>query len=289
MSKKTIKWLTNILLIVFIVIFLVSGFLLVQYFWNSHKEQGKFDDLANLVEDIPTEPVSAEPPATGPTDPNAPTAPAKPAGPALITVKNPETGEDVQILPQYAKAYERNPDMIGWMKMEGTKINYPVMYAPEKKDYYLHRNFDRESSAHGCFYVREACDPLRPSDNVTIYGHNMRDGSMMAALHKLESRDFWEDHPILTFDTLEGHYEYEIFSVFVTSATENKGFPYHLFVDAMNEAQFDQYVQTCKDLALYDTGITPEYGDKLITLSTCDYTVENGRLVAVARRLDPMN
>ncbi len=268
----------NILLVIFLVIFLVSGFFLARYFIHSHQSQSEFNELAEMVS-------QAQEQTPAPSAPNDPSGESVPAAPETVTITHPRTGEQMEILKQYAEVFNRNSDLVGWMTLEGTKINYPVMQTPDSKDYYLHRNFDKEYSAHGCFYVQENCDVFAPSDNLTIYGHNMKDGTMMKPLHGYEKKSFWEEHPVIRFDTLTEQHEYEVFAAFVTSATKNQGFAYNQFVDAGNEAQFEQFVFKCKDLSFYDTGITPKYGDKLITLSTCDYTVNNGRLVVVARQI----
>lgn len=272
--KKNV--ILNILLVIFVLIFLVSGFFLVRYFLNSRKSQNDFNELANMVSEAQVQ--------TQPQDADEPDA-SQPAAPEMVTVTNPRTGEEMEILKQYAEIFNLNSDLVGWMRLDGTKINYPVMQTPDEKDYYLHRNFDREYSTHGCFYVQENGDVFAPSDNLTIYGHNMKDGTMMHALHGYKKEDFWKEHPVIQFDTLFAHHEYEVFAAFVTTANKGEGFAYNHFVDAGNEAQFEQFVFKCKDLSFYDTGITPQYGDKLITLSTCDYTVSNGRMVVVARQI----
>ena len=177
-----------------------------------------------------------------------------------------------------------NSHMVGWIKIDGTDISYPVMQTPKEKDYYLYRNFDRQHSSHGSIYVREECDVWRPSDNVVIYGHRMKDGSMFENLIKFERESFWEEYPEIRFDTIYEEHTYKVFAVFKTTATVDKGFKYHNFLEAANEKDFDDFVQTCKSLSLYETGITPQYGDKLITLSTCEYSQVNGRLVVVAVR-----
>ena len=277
MSKRAKNVLYNILLTVCIAVFAVSAFFLVRYVLESRKSQGRFDELAQMATRPPQSP--SEPAGTDPS------AASEKEYPGCEMVIDPKTGEEIPVLYEYVELFKQNFDLVGWMQIEDTKLNYPVMQTPGKKDYYLRRDFDKEHSSHGSLYVRGLCDVFAPSDNLTIYGHNMRDGSMFAVLHKYESKEFWQDHPIVIFSTLSERHEYEIFSVFKTSATEGKGFPYHLFVDAFHEQQFDDYVQTCKELSMYDTEITPVYGDKLITLSTCDYTQENGRLVVVARRL----
>ena len=114
----------------------------------------------------------------------------------------------------------------------------------------------------------------------------MNDGSMLADLKKFQNKSYWESHPIVIFDTLTEHHTYQVFSVFKTSAAQNAGCAYHLFADAEGKEDFNNFIKTCKNLAFYDTGITPVYGDKIICLSTCEYTVENGRLVLAAVRVD---
>jgi sortase B len=174
---------------------------------------------------------------------------------------------------------------VGWIKMEGTQMDYPVMQTPDEPNYYLYRSFDKKDSARGSIYAREVCDLSEPSDNITIFGHNMADGSMFACLNNYVHKYNWDKNSLIFFDTLYEYHTYKIFAVFKTSANIGQGFSYHQFVDAENAAEFDEFVSTCKKLSFYDTGITPVYGDKLICLSTCEYTLDNGRLVVAAVRI----
>ena len=113
----------------------------------------------------------------------------------------------------------------------------------------------------------------------------MKDGSMFACLHNYTKKEYWEDNKLILFNTMYEYHTYKIFAVFKTTATLGKGFSYHKFVDAADEAAFNEFVSTCKKLSFYDTGIAPVYGDQLICLSTCEYTLDNGRLVVCARRV----
>ncbi len=189
------------------------------------------------------------------------------------------------IIKEYALMYALNNDMVGWIEIPGTTIDYPVVQSPYQSNFYLRRNFYKEKATCGTIYVREKCDVSVPSDNVTIYGHKMRNGTMFADLHKYKEKCFWEDNSLVYFDTLYEYHTYEIFAVFSSTADLSKGFSYHTFDDAKDAAEFDEFVKTCKDLSLYDTGITPQYGEKLITLSTCDKSIDDGRFVVVARRI----
>ncbi len=277
-------WLRTVLISVFAVIFLVSAGMLIGYFAESMKQQDSFDALANIVQQArPTQPpVSDDTTAPGETkDVSTPTEPVSP----WVEVTDPETGEIVSILPDYAEIYKINNDVAGWLVIEDTKINYPVMHYPSYPDYYLYRNFYKDYSGHGSLYAREECDINTPSDNITIYGHHMKDGSMFSALTKYSDKSFYDTHRYITFDTLTEHHTYQVFAVFITTATVGHGFAYHDFING-SEEEFNQFVKTCKRLSLYDTDITPVYGDKMITLSTCEYTQVNGRFVVVAVRID---
>jgi sortase B len=264
--KKVLYIVTIVLLLA---VFCFSGFQVVNYFLESKEQAAQFDELAALKDK-----------ATEATEAIKETKPAE-------TVEDTEPTEETEpvMLPEYAELYEMNQDLAGWMKIEGTEIDYPVMHTPGNTDYYLKRNFFGEESARGCLYAREECDLSEPSDNVTIYGHNMMDGSMFNNLLRYDEKKAWEKNSIIQFDTLYEKHEYEIFAVFKTTASIGEGFSYHQFVDAQSEEEFDKFIATCKQLAFYDTGITPEYGDKVICLSTCEYTLVNGRFVVCAVRI----
>lgn len=271
------KWMYNMLICVFAAVFLISGAMLIWY-WMDSKEQGQqYDDLAALVEQAR--------PTVSQAEGSEPTGPAAEPESPWITVNDPETGEQVTLLPEYAQLYTMNNDLVGWIQIPGTKLNYPVMQTPDSPDYYLKRNFQKKKNAHGCIYAKEECD-LSVSDNITLYGHYMNDGSMFAPLGKYKKKSYWEKHPTIQFDTLTQRNTYEIFAVLVTTASEGKGFRYHTFIQAESQQEYDEFVSQCKKLSLYDTGITPQYGDRLITLSTCEYSRTNGRLVVVARLIN---
>lgn len=278
MNKQKIIYI--VLLVVLLIVFAVSAVYVVSYFLEGQKQQEQFDELANIVDSIRTETNDS----TQPTTPGANSGTTEPT-----EVETTPDGETVPteptMLPEYAALYELNSDIVGWIKIDGTVINYPVMQTPDSIDFYLKRNFNKENSERGCIYVREQCDVNEPSDNLTIYGHNMNDGSMFHSLKSYQTKSYWESNNIIVFDTLYERHTYQIFAVFKTTASVNQGFTYHLFVDAEDEADFNDFIATCKELSFYDTGITPVYGDKIICLSTCEYTQHNGRLVVAAVRI----
>ena len=153
-------------------------------------------------------------------------------------------------------------------------------------DYYLQRDLDGKTNKAGSLYIQAYYNKSDLSDPMTvIYGHNMADGSMFHSLMSYTEKSAWDYNSLIFFDTLKERHIYKIFAVFKTSANAGKGFSYHQFVDAQNETEFNDFVTNCKNLSFYDTGITPKYGDKIICLSTCEYTLNNGRLVVAAVRI----
>lgn len=186
-------------------------------------------------------------------------------------------------LPQYQALYTQNSDLAGWIQIDETNINYPVMQSKQDPDFYLKHNFEKADSPHGCPYVQANCDLQTPSDNILVYGHNMKDGTMFSDLLQYKRESFWEQHRIIQFDTLTAQAEYTVMAVFRGEAEDL--FAYYQCTDAETPQEFASYVDACKDAALYETGVTATYGDRLLTLSTCDDSGKNSRMVVVAKRI----
>ena len=217
-----------------------------------HRQEEIFDELAETAEETPI-------------------------------VESAPDGEE-ETLSNFETLLRKNSDMVGWISVSGTNINYPVMQTKNSPNYYLKRNFNKEYSDLGVPYVQENCD-LAISDNIIIYGHHIKGGKMFGSLDKFTSKNFYEKHKMIQFNTLSEQSQYQIIAVFKTVAYSASGFRYYDFVNAEDKADFNAYVSRCKELALYDTGVTAKYGDGLLTLSTCKRFAENGRLVVVAKKI----
>ena len=200
--------------------------------------------------------------------------------------KQPEISLQSSVQPSSRNLYLENADMVGWIQIEGTSIDYPVMQTPADPNYYLKHDFEKRYTDYGCPFMQADCDAIAPSDNLIIYGHNMKDGSMFADLDKYGSKDFWQAHKTVWFDTALGSCAYEIFAVIHTTvqADATDAFPFYRLVNAAAPEEFADYVSACQARALYDTGISAEYGDKLLTLSTCDNITDDGRLIVIANK-----
>ncbi|MBQ8621458.1 MAG: class B sortase [Oscillospiraceae bacterium] len=212
--------------------------------------------------DAPIDP-STEPPTDAPTDPPK------------------------EMMESMAELYAQNDDIVGWIKIEGTKIDYPVMHTPDEEDKYIHLSFEGKYSFGGVPYIKEECSLDPESDNLIFYGHNMNNGTMFQNLMNYKKENYWKEHPTISFTTLYEERTYEILAVLEDRIYSNDEdvFKFYDFIDAEDEAEYNEAIQYFKDNALYDTGVDAEYGDQLITLVTCAYHVKNGRMVVVAREV----
>lgn len=196
--------------------------------------------------------------------------------------KEKEESEIIENVVNIKELYKINNDIVGWIKIENTNINYPVMQTKESPNYYLKRNFYKQYSDFGTPYMSENCN-TETSDNLIIYAHNMNGKRMFGELENYKIKEYYNNHQIINFYTMQENAKYEIISVFKTVAYT--GFEYYKFYYAQDKGEFDTFINKCKELSFYDTGKTAKYGDKLITLSTCEYSNKNGRLVIVARKI----
>ena len=216
----------------------------------------------------------------------------------ISSAKEKQTNEDVrdlknngtkvaEVLDEYAGVYAENQDTIGWLKIDGTAIDYVVMYAPDEIEKYLRTDFYGNHATGGCLFVDEYCD-IDTSDNLIIYGHNMHNGTMFADLLKYESEDFGLEHRTIHFDTIYEKHDYELVAAIYTDldGDEETGFRYYEYVGANDEESFEKYCDFIEKNRLYDTGVTLRPGDRILTLSTCSYHSDDGRFILVARRLD---
>ena len=200
----------------------------------------------------------------------------------------PDAGKTMTFKEKYETLLKENSDMIGWIKIEDTVIDYPVMLTPNNEEYYLRLDFNKEYSWRGTPFLNKEADIENISDNMIIYAHNMDDGTMFHDLEKFRDVNFYQEHKTFTFDTIYHNGTYEIVAIFKTvdDPSHELYIDYYRFFNIQDETVFNQQIQKYKQMAFYDTGVTPEFGDKLLTLSTCEYSNKNGRLVLVARKVE---
>lgn len=255
-KKKRSSWGYTLAMIFFAAVFLVSGGLLVKRYLDDRKTENEFADLQSMID------TSATPaPAAGEsTNPNG---------------------------AKFAALREKNADFIGWVSIEGTSLDFPVMYAPNNKDFYLRHDFNQQYSIYGVPYLDEktTLGANAESENLIIYGHNMKTGTIFGCLTEYKKASYYQEHPYVEFDTVYGDAKYEVFAAFAIDVVDDTSFVYNQYVD-MDEDTYNAYVDEVITRSAVDSGIRPAYGEQLLTLSTCEYSTENGRFVVVARRVD---
>ena len=190
------------------------------------------------------------------------------------------------VLDDYKTLYEKNKKLIGWLKIDDTIIDYPVMQTSDNK-YYLEHNFNQEYDKNGSLFLDCSCSVYPRSTNLIIYGHHMKSGQMFGQLQKYAKESYYEKHTTIQFDTIYEKGTYEIMYVFRSQVynEDDLVFKYYQFINANSETEFDSYMEEMAALSLYDTGVTASYGDSLLTLSTCDNSQKDGRFVVVAKKV----
>lgn len=197
------------------------------------------------------------------------------------------TSEDMpEILDEYKTLFEKNKKLIGWLKIDDTIIDYPVMQTSDNK-YYLEHNFNQEYDKNGSLFLDCSCSVYPRSTNLIIYGHHMKSGQMFGQLQKYAKESYYEKHKEIQFDTIYEKGTYEIMYVFRSQVynEDDLVFKYYQFINANSGTEFQSYMEEMKKLSLYDTGVTAGYGDSLLTLSTCDNSQKDGRFVVVAKKI----
>ncbi|MCR5672378.1 MAG: class B sortase [Lachnospiraceae bacterium] len=194
--------------------------------------------------------------------------------------------EAPDILDDYVTLYNNNKSLVGWVRIEDTLIDYPVMQSPNE-DYYLDHNFNQEKDNNGSIFIDSDCSIWPRSQNIIMYGHNMKSGKMFGDLKKYKNEEFAKEHPYIYFDTLYNKGKYQVMYVFGDNVYDEVevAFKYYQFINANSREEWDSAMHDMSEKSMYETGVTATYGDDIITLSTCDYEKDAERFVVVAKRV----
>lgn len=264
------KRIINILMIICLITAVSCGGYLAYYYYTSNKSESDVSELRNRMKDdveSDTEDTSDK------------------KGPEMVLI------DGVYVQKKFEDLYRSNHDFVGWININDTNVDYPVMYTPndnEGGEHYIHKDFEENYSAAGLPFIDENCDLLLPTDNIIVYGHNMNSGKMFHDILQYDNEEFYNSHKTFTFDSIYGDGVYEVVAMFYSQIypDESNEFKYYQFVNAGDEKEFMDYINNIRKLSVRDTGVDVKYGDKLITLSTCAYHVKDGRFAVVARKLE---
>lgn len=242
MKKSKRRWLNFMITICFIIFAVVLCYLIYNFNIDS-QDQKQFDDMAQT-----------------------------------ITIEE-STDENADSDSGITDLINRNPDCIGWIRISGTKIDYPVMQTKSNPQYYLRRDFNKQYSYLGTPFMDSRCD-ANYDNNLIVYGHNMRDGKMFAELLKYRDKAYFKEHNIIHFITPNGVQEYEVVAIIKVENDDD----WYGYTCQTDKESFSNLISHIKNKPLYFTQDEIQYGDHFLTLSTCEYSQTNGRLIVIAKR-----
>ncbi len=263
----------------FIILIILSVYSIASYYFDTYKTKKEIALLQKYITTNISENIIDNNTPTNETTPQNTTNEAINTTPQIVKTERMLKVEELK---------KQNPDIIGWIEIENTDINYPVLQCSDNT-YYINHNYKKEKSKNGAIFLDKDYNWDLPSTNLLIYGHNMKNNTMFQHLLKYENKSFFTEHPIIKFSTVDEDSIYEIISVFKSKVyyqSEQNVFRYYYFINATSENDFNDYIQNVKKASLYDTEKTAVYGDKLMTLSTCSYHTKDGRFVVVAKKIN---
>lgn len=252
------KIIKRVALCIVITIFLYSGYHLAQYLYDGYVSNKLNERMKQQYENV--QKVQQD----------------------LNNVAQGELTEQ-QLKQQYRERFDQlleiNSDIVGWISIENTGINYPVVQSSDN-DYYLNHNVEKQSSTRGSIFMDYRNKDVNEDIHTVIYGHHMKDGSMFGELSKYKDAAYYKEHNTITFEGLDGSTKWQIFSVYIYSP-EDQFFEYE-FAD---EQQYSTYLDKIIKKSRYDTGVEVTSEDQLLTLVTCTYEVTDARFIIHAKRV----
>ncbi len=267
---KFTKKLRYLLLTVFVVIFMTSLFSLLNYFCNSYSENKMFTTLREEVNKSKNEKI---------TDIKSVTL-----FPKILTKEFFQESSIIQ--EKYMSLYEQNSDLAGWIKINDTSIDYPVMFTPNNPQFYLRRAFDKSNTLSGTPFIGKGCTIKPISDNIIIYGHNMKNNTMFSDLLKYKDEKYCNEHSKVQFDTIFAQGNYEIIWAFYTDVSnDNNHFMFYKYQD-LSGIKRKEFTDKCQELSIYKKTQKLNGDERFLTLVTCSYHSKNGRFVVIAKNID---
>lgn len=200
-----------------------------------------------------------------------------------------EGTDDNGMLLKYGELYKQNPDIVGWIKISGTKVDYPV-YKTDDNDFYVTHDMSRNESRYGAIFAdcNAEISPDGNSKNLVLYGHNMIDDSMFGSLLEYNDISFYRQNPVIDFGTIYGEGEYKIFAVVITNANkeQDKGKVFNYRRNSFSsDNNFLYWIENVKVRSIINTDVDILPTDEILTLSTCSYEFEEARTVVFARKI----
>ena len=252
----------KIIFYIALIALIFSGMKLYQYFYGDAKVDKLNKELANIY--------------TQTTE-------------STQTSRDKETSES-GMLSKFVELYAKNNDLVGWIDIPNTEMSFPVLQTDDNS-FYLTHDFNKNESKAGAIFAdyRFKITQTQRPDDIVLYGHNMKSGQFFHPLLQYKQIDYFKEHPIIEFDSLYSEDKYRVFACFITGGSvemdDGNFFNYHSTQEFKDEQEFDDYYEEVMKRTYFNTDVDVEYGDELLTLSTCSYEYNDARTVVVARKL----
>ena len=202
--------------------------------------------------------------------------------------ENADNLSDADVLPIYREMHEANENFAGWLYVDGTNLEYPIMQGPDNK-FYLSHDMDGAYDKYGMLILDQNCNIGYDCPQLIIYGHNVNSGKLFGELLFYKEEAYCNYHPQICFDTLYGRGTYTVFAAFTTTVSEaeknGKMFSNWNFTD---KKTYDDFVSWAKNNSLYQRDYTPKFGDEILSLVTCEHSDDEGRFIVFAAKSKTM-
>lgn len=264
--KEKIK---KFLFVIFFVVFIISMIYIIAYLYTMKKDER---DL-NVIQNMMSVDVKENENNNFQTKENE-----------NIVENNQKINTSMSKVENLKKLQSEYADIVAWLEIENSSINYPVLQGKDN-DYYLYKNYKGVYSRNGSIFLDYRYDFTKKNQNFFVYGHNNNDQMMFNELIKYSDEEYYKSHPNISLITNQEVEQYEIISVFkseIFSKDVTNVFKYYKYLEFETEKEFNEFINNCKEESLYKIDKNAKYGDKILTLSTCEYSKPNGRFVVIA-------
>lgn len=276
-SQVILKVLTLVMLVVFLG---SAGYLVNELVILPLQTDMVMDEIQEIYYNLPT------PSPSDSSEESSATEDPKPEKEEEEPEEEPEL-TDEQVRAQIKKLQEINPDIVGWIRIPNTVIDYPVLQSSESDpEYYLYRNYKKEYTQYGSIFLQSGTAIDGSDQNLLLYGHSMNDGRMFASLLRFGELEVYKQSPVITFNTAEGGGKWKIISVFKTNTDESQGEPFaYTYRHFNSDSDYLNFVYQVRQRSVINTGVDFNENDTMIMLSTCSYEFDGFRTVVVARKV----
>lgn len=274
----------NLAIVTLFLVVIVTGIYIFKYFVYSYNREKELNRVQELQEEMQEEVARSIDSKTNKDMQND----------KEVQTDSSAKSQKKEMLLEYKKSKEKYPDMYGRIKIAGLTVknvdfDFIVMHTPDEKDFYQDKNWEKEIVNPGTSIWID-WRTKDETENIIIYGHNLKDQTMFGGLRFYKEKEFYEKHKFIQFDTLYERRMYQIIAisssiVYYDEEPADEEYLFYEHVELDTKEEFDDYIKNIKENAYYETGETAYYGDEIITLCTCDYNIPNERLLVVAKKI----